>query len=185
MISHHYKKYAKKCENLSQLHINEIIKQMEKKESKSVNLPLGVSAKIEYGKLYFDKTNRDIVNFEYSIEEGVEFSIPELGEKILIKEEKEIIKNTKDKIYFYVDGKKDFKIRNRRNADKFEPVGMIGTKKLSDYFTDLKIPASKRDLIAILTYDDEIVWVVGKRVDRRFQKGEKLMSATISGRSNN
>ena len=61
----------------------------------------------------------------------------------------------------------------------------MGTKKLSDYFTDLKIPVLKRDLTAILTYDEEIVWVVGKRVDRRFSKGEKLMSATITGRRNN
>ena len=181
----HFKKYTKKHENLSKIHIDEIIKQIKKQDaSKSVNLPNGISARIEYGKLYFEKTDNAIINFEYSVTEGIELLIPESGESILIKEEKEIRKNTKDKIYFYVDGEKEFKIRNRRNGDKFLPLGMKGTKKLSDYFTDLKIPVSKRDLIAVLTYDDEIVWVVGKRVDRRFQKGEKLMSATVSGRSN-
>lgn len=181
----HYKSYTKKHENLSKIYIDEIMKQMKKNDaSKSLNLPNGISAKIEYAKLYFEKTNKDTINFEYSITPGIELLIPESGESIVIKEEKEIRKDTKDKIYFYVNGEKDFKVRNRRIADKFLPLGMKGTKKLSDYFTDLKIPVSKRDITAILTYDDEIVWVVGKRVDRRFQEGEKLMSATVFRRSN-
>ena len=59
---------------------------------------------------------------------------------------------------------------------------MRGTKKLSDFFTDLKMPLSQRDYADILTYDGEIVWIVGKRADRRFKSGERLMSATVFGR---
>ncbi len=181
----HFKNYTKKAENLSQHHINEIVRLMKLNSSKSVNLPGAITAKIEYKTLYFEKTSTDAVLFEYDITLGKELFIPECGESIIVLEEKEIKKNTKDKIYFYVNGEKKFKVRNRRAGDKFLPCGMKGTKKLSDYFTDLKIPVSKRNLIAILTYDDEIVWVVGKRVDRRFSKGEKIMSATITGRRNN
>lgn len=183
VILMHFKNYTNRCENLSMTHINEIVMLLKNSNSpKSVNLPSGISAKIEYGKLYFDKTSNESVMFEYDISLDKELYISECDKYITIKEEKEIKKNTKDKIYFYVDGNKKFKVRNRRNGDKFMPMGMIGTKKLSDYFTDLKIPVSKRDLTAILTYDEEIVWVVGKRVDRRFSKGEKLMSATITER---
>ena len=186
VILMHFKNYTNRCENLSMTHINEIVSLIKNSNSpKIINLPSGISAKIEYGKLYFDKTLNESVLFEYDIIIDKELYISECDKYITVKEEKEIKKNTKDKIYFYVDGKKDFKVRNRRNGDKFMPTGMSGTKKLSDYFTDLKIPVFKRDLTAILTYDEEIVWVVGKRVDRRFSKGEKLMSATITGRRNN
>lgn len=180
----HFKNCTNKNENLSAHYVNEIIKCMKNsKAPKTINLPEGISARIEYGILYFEKTLKKNVSFEYDLTCGTEYFVPECNEKIIIKEEIEINKNTKDKIYFYVNGDGKFKVRNRRNGDKFQPVGMKGTKKLSDFFTDLKIPVSKRDLTLILTYDEEIVWVVGNRVDRRFSNGEKLMSATITGRS--
>lgn len=180
----HFRRYTKKTENLSAHYVNEIIKVMKNGDfPKTINLPSAISARLEYGSLYFEETSKDRVDFEYDIICGVELLVPECDETIIIKEEKEINKNTRDKIYFYVDGDSEFKVRNRRNGDKFQPLGMKGTKKLSDFFIDLKVPVSKRDLILILTYDEEIVWVVGKRVDRRFSSGERLMSATITGRS--
>ncbi len=179
----HFKNYTNKTENLSAYYINEIIKCIKNLESpKTVNLPNGISARLEYGSLHFEKTSKKNVSFGYDVTCGAELFIPECDKGIIIKEEKEIKKNTKDKIYFYINGDGKFRVRNRRNGDKFQPLGMKGTKKLSDFFTDLKIPVSKRDLTLILTYDEEIVWVVGKRVDRRFSNGEKLMSATITGR---
>ncbi len=179
----HFKNYTNKTQNLSMHYVNEIIRIIKACHSpKTINLPDGISAKIEYGCLYFEKTLNKNLSFEYDLISGVELFIPESNDTIIIKEEKEINKNTKDKIYFYVNGDGKFKVRNRRNGDKFQPLGMIGTKKISDFFTDLKIPVSKRDLTLILTYDEEIVWVVGKRVDRRFSNGGKLMSATITGR---
>ena len=183
IIMMHFKKYTDNNQNLSLYYVNEIISQMKKNSSKTVNLPNGISAKIAHGKLYFEETRKETVRYEYSIEKGKSLLIPETGEFITIKEEKDIEKNTKDKIYFYVNGNGNFKVRNRKCGDKFMPCGMKGTKKLSDYFTDLKICVADRDRTAILTYDDEIVWIVGKRADRRFSKGEKLMSAAITGRS--
>lgn len=186
VILTHFKNYIKKTQNLQQLHINEIVWHIKKEMApKSINLPDGITAKIEYGTLYFEKTKKENIEFEYEISPGIELVIPESGINILIKEEQEIKKNTKDKIYFYIREGKKFKVRNRRTGDKFLPCGMKGTKKLSDFFTDLKIPVSKRNITPILTYDYDIVWVVGKRADRRFCFGEKLMSAEVTERRDN
>lgn len=181
-----FKDYTTSSQNLSKAYIDEISELILKgKSSKTINLPGGTSARIEYDRLYFEKTGGERVCYEYELEENVEFEVPETGLKILVRREEEKGKNTKNKIWFYAGGKGKFTVRNRRNADKFEPVGMNGTKKLSDFFTDLKIPVSERAYTDILTCDGEIVWIVGKRADRRFESGERLMSAAVFERRKN
>jgi tRNA(Ile)-lysidine synthase len=46
---------------------------------------------------------------------------------------------------------------------------MKGRKKLQDFFVDEKIPRLEREEIPLLTVDDEIAWVVGKRMSERFK----------------
>lgn len=61
-------------------------------------------------------------------------------------------------------------LRGRRAGDVFVPAGMGGKhKKLQDFFTDAKIPKSKRSAIPILSCSGGILWVVGLRVDERFR----------------
>ena len=59
------------------------------------------------------------------------------------------------------------RVRHRRPGDRFHPLGGSGSRKLQDFFTDLKIPASERRSIPIVSDDDGIVWVVGYRLDER------------------
>ncbi len=44
-----------------------------------------------------------------------------------------------------------------------------GRKKLSDYFTDEKVPARMRDRIPVLADGKEIIWIVGMRIGYRFR----------------
>lgn len=61
-------------------------------------------------------------------------------------------------------------IRPWRTGDRFVPSGMKGrSKKLQDYFVDLKIPVSRRGRIPILDSPQGIVGVLGFRQDERFQ----------------
>ena len=53
------------------------------------------------------------------------------------------------------------RIRTRRDGDRFTPLGMTGTRKLSDYFTDCGVPASRRARVPLLLSGDTIVWVTG------------------------
>jgi tRNA(Ile)-lysidine synthase len=61
-------------------------------------------------------------------------------------------------------------VRYRRRGDAFHPSGMEGKKKkLQDFFTDKKVSSKLRDSVPLLvTEKDDIVWVVGMRVDERF-----------------
>jgi tRNA(Ile)-lysidine synthase len=59
-------------------------------------------------------------------------------------------------------------LRKWRNADRFWPAGMEGSKLLSDYFTDHKFSELQKQEQWLLCHGDDIVWLVNQRVDRRF-----------------
>ncbi len=61
-------------------------------------------------------------------------------------------------------------IRKWKAGDRFQPLGMQGrTKKLQDYFSDLKLNRFEKDEVLILESKGEIVWVIGHRMDERFK----------------
>lgn len=76
---------------------------------------------------------------------------------------------TKNEAWLSVDKiNEKLSIRKWRKADYFYPSGMKGRKLLSDFFTDLKLLPQERDTQWILTCGNEVVWVVNRRIDRRF-----------------
>jgi tRNA(Ile)-lysidine synthase len=55
-------------------------------------------------------------------------------------------------------------VRNWIEGDRFQPLGMAGEKKLSDFFIDSKIPRDWRDRIPLVVVNDRIAWVAGYRI---------------------
>jgi len=62
-----------------------------------------------------------------------------------------------------------FTVRNRRQGDRFRPLGMAHDKKLKDLLIDRKIPATSRDRIPLLIWNGTIVWVAGVEVSELFK----------------
>ena len=62
-----------------------------------------------------------------------------------------------------------FTIRNRRQGDKFQPLGMSHQKKLKDFLIDRKIPVESRDRIPLLVWRGNIVCVTGVEVSEAFK----------------
>lgn len=58
-------------------------------------------------------------------------------------------------------------LRSIKSGDRFRPLGLDGSKKLKDFFIDLKVPRSHRRRIPVLCSKDHIVWLVGFRLDDR------------------
>lgn len=66
-----------------------------------------------------------------------------------------------------------FCLRYFQPGDKFFPINFHGVKKISDFFTDLKVPHHLRSEIPILECPKGIVWVCGYRLDDRFKVTDK------------
>jgi tRNA(Ile)-lysidine synthase len=60
-------------------------------------------------------------------------------------------------------------LRNAQKGDYFYPSGMLGKKKISDYFKDQKMDSEAKNEQLLLCVDEEIAWVVNRRIDRRFE----------------
>ncbi|MGB0980365.1 MAG: tRNA lysidine(34) synthetase TilS, partial [Croceimicrobium sp.] len=61
------------------------------------------------------------------------------------------------------------KLRPYREGDRFQPLGMSGTKKLSDYWIDIKLNRSQKKQQMVLLSDGEIVGLIGHRIDHRYR----------------
>ena len=67
-------------------------------------------------------------------------------------------------IDFDIIKKKHIQIRSWANGDKFQPLGMKGSKKVSDYFIDKKIDNFNKESQLVLTAGDDIIWICGQRL---------------------
>lgn len=82
------------------------------------------------------------------------------------------VKIGKNKNIEYISGDNlsfEFSLRNWKKGDKFYPIGMNGTKKVSDYLNDIKINSFEKKNQLILENDGKIVWIIGRRLDDRFK----------------
>ncbi len=61
------------------------------------------------------------------------------------------------------------KLRPWQKGDTFQPLGMHGKKKVSDFLIDKKVSIDKKKKVYVLCSGEKIVWVAGYRIDERFK----------------
>ncbi|HPB58036.1 MAG TPA: tRNA lysidine(34) synthetase TilS [Bacteroidales bacterium] len=73
-------------------------------------------------------------------------------------------------------------IRAWEAGDTFQPLGSKGRKKVSDFFTDLKLSLIEKKRVQILCRADnpkEILWIIGFRIEHRFRVREHTEKVVI------
>ncbi len=117
-------------------------------------------------------------SFDFPIEYGMRYELPWEGHvfqsEIIDVSCKGIdystIRNEKSEWNELVDRHKinePLRLRTWQAGDAFCPLGMDGTKKLSDFFVDLKIPLHLKNKYPVLADCEKIIWVCGLRIDDR------------------
>jgi tRNA(Ile)-lysidine synthase len=100
-------------------------------------------------------------------------------EKITRKSLKSIPKDSKfaaldlDKITY------PLKLRRWEEGDYFYPLGMNHKKKLSDFFIDNKVPLFDKQNTWLLISKEEIIWIVGKRIDDRYKITQETVNVLL------
>jgi tRNA(Ile)-lysidine synthase len=68
---------------------------------------------------------------------------------------------------------KELAVRKRQPGDFFQPLGMDKTKKVNRFMIDEKIPGFWRGKVPIVCSPQQILWLVGYRIDDRVKVKEK------------
>ena len=92
------------------------------------------------------------------------FSKLERTAEFIIDKSPEVAQLDYDKLSFPLT------LRHWRYGDRFHPLGMKGSKLLSDFFVDQKFTEyQKQSIWLLVSADGDILWVVGYRMDDRFK----------------
>jgi tRNA(Ile)-lysidine synthase len=146
------------------------------------------------GKIFLSKTHQILKNREelilsaISIKSKEEIIINTIGEfndygfSVEVYPNDSAFKINKSNQYAYLDANKikfPLVLRNWQEGDAFQPLGMKGKKKLSDFFIDNKVDVVTKHKTRVLTQNNTIIWVVGYRIDDAFKITENTKNVMV------
>jgi tRNA(Ile)-lysidine synthase len=139
-----------------------------------IDLPRGIVAEIVYKTLYIKKKQGSSITYEYPLVLNQKIYINELNICIyaykIHANELQSIEIKRNTAVFDSDKlKKSICVRSRIPGDIITPLGMTGTKKVKDFFIDLKIPRREREKVPLLAMKDEIIWILGHRINNKYK----------------
>jgi tRNA(Ile)-lysidine synthase len=77
-------------------------------------------------------------------------------------------------------------VRWPKPGDRYQPLGLHGTKKLSDLLADRKVPSFERSLVPVVVDDQGILWPIGHPIAHRARltdRTERVMEARLQEES--
>jgi tRNA(Ile)-lysidine synthase len=146
------------------------------------------------GKEYLSSTHRILKDREYIIITNIDRSVSKLQEfqlpfhdtdsmppidikmeitsnnNLIFSDDKNIALLNCEKLSF------PLKVRKWQKGDVFYPLGANGKQKVSDFFINNKISKFEKEDTYLVLSDDNIVWVVGNRIDDRYKIGPDTTS---------
>lgn len=154
--------------DIGYVHVEIILDLLKAGGNFTTDLPDNIKVNRVYDDLVFTShvIERPIVRYSYPIQIPGDTMIPEIGVTIRTAMYDEQIEyrrpdRSDDIVVDYDSLKGDLHARTWRPGDRIDPLGLGGSKKVQDIFSDMKIPGSLRDEIPIITDSEKIIWVCG------------------------
>lgn len=171
--------------NLKNISYDDVESILELGDGKELHLPADLILRRERGLI----ARRDIgpinPSFELRWDGHTVITLPELqmtfrGEKRTRSTEFSLCFD--DRVRVCLDWDKlrfPLKIRNRREGDRYHPLGAPGRKKLKEIMRSKGIPPGARDAHPVFLSGDDIVWVWGLPVSERYKVTESSQEIFI------
>ena len=160
-------------------HIEEIMDALTKPAGKRLSLPGGLIFSIEYNHYLLGPDPAALSPFpvldaEFQLNIPGETRLPGWHiEANIINQERMTEKNEDLTAYLDLNKTGDkLAVRGRQRGDRFQPLGISQPKKLGEFMIDAKIPHSWRQRIPVVCSPEQILWVVGWRIDERVKVTE-------------
>lgn len=154
-------------------HVQAMVDFLSRPAGKRLCLPDGLTLSTEYGRLVLSLGKTPSCPLP-PLEDEFDINVP--GETISpgwrVKAEvfQASVGNGQNGLVATLDLEKAGKrltVRRRRPGDRFQPLGMSQTKKLQDFMVDARIPRFWRSRVPLVCSSEQILWVVGWRIDDR------------------
>jgi len=165
-------------------HIDGIMAALAKPAGRSLNLPSGLLFFVDYDKFLIGQdpaalSPLPILGAKVALKVPGATQLPGWRVEAAIKTLPAIAEDASDyKAYFDLDrtGNK-LVVRSRCPGDRFQPLGMSQSKKINEFMIDAKIPRYWRKQIPLVCSSEQILWVVGWRIDDRVKVTEATRQA--------
>jgi tRNA(Ile)-lysidine synthase len=161
-------------------HIEAMRAMIAKPAGKRLSLPQGLVLTTEYGRCLIARDSTSLCPFptlegEFPLLVPGETRLPgwQVRAKVVPSESFDPRQPDGFKAYLDLDrAGSELMARARRPGDRFQPLGLEQPKKLQDFMVDAKIPRQWRGRVPLVCSPQQIIWVVGWRIDERVKVTE-------------
>ena len=163
---------AGRRKDLTAVHYEKVLKLYEMQTGRRISLPYQMEARRTYdGVVLKNKTEAVVTGEEWEllIPGTVTCPLGEFSAEIFSYEGQKIEEKKYTKWLDYDRIEKNPCIRTRKTGDYLVINAQGNTKKLNRCMIDEKIPAEKRDTVPLVTCGEEILWMVGGRMNERYK----------------
>lgn len=161
--------------NIEERHIQQILSMPSDKTVWKLHMPGNICFEREYERYQIKKKQSPIQEKSllcFTVNKSGKTEIQELNKVVWIEPVEKFEKNRLRLYEKYIDCDKingNLCLRNKRERDRFSPLGLIGSKSLKKYFIDCKIPKTARNNVMLLCDEKEIIWVLGHEISEKYK----------------
>ncbi|MFA5321667.1 MAG: tRNA lysidine(34) synthetase TilS, partial [Smithella sp.] len=142
------------------------------KSGKKAVLPSKIEARREYDDLILERKKASPKRLKYEYVLNVPGATCVKEKKITVKAElvkkRRVDFSKKNEIYLdWNKIKQPVVIRNRKDGDWFQPLGMTGRQKIKDFFINNKIPPDKREEVILLADNISVIYIENMHLNDR------------------
>jgi tRNA(Ile)-lysidine synthase len=142
------------------------------------DLPFGLRAESEYTVIRVSSTHERTLSVAPSL-----LTLPgkvdlgEAGEMLAEETEPHDVAGARDSVVIDASSIGSLLVDGVRPGDRMQPLGMSGTRKLSDMLIDAKVPKRERSGTPVVRSGDRIAWLAGVRMSEEFRVGPQTKRA--------